>query len=229
MLKKKVVPLLMILVMLLLTTNSFAQGNGVSHYEMQKEKLISTIDILEEMDNAINGIIDQSVPENILDNIDFGVNITPGKIVYDNLDTINPNNNFNMSHTVKKIGDIVYENDNIGTMYSLTVLATQKESSNEESEAGIVSYITLIWIDNLGTKNELIGVYGGWTPNSKILSDRQVHWGVDGNWSGSGYPSRNTFYYTTSKTGLHFSANTVVTVEDYPYSVFCSVQTSIFD
>lgn len=229
MLKRKAISLSIILVMLFsVTTSSFAQTSSVSDYEMQKQSLISTINILEEVDNATHGLIDGDVSEDILKNIDVGIGL-PNKTLYNDLDINHTSDMFDIKHTIKKVGDIVHGNGNIGTMYSLTALAKQKESSNEESEAGIVSYITLIWIDNFGPENELIGIYGGWTPNGKVLSDRQVHWSVDGNSAGSGNPYENSFYYDTSEEGFSFTANTGVDVKNYPYTVFCSVRTSIID
>jgi len=75
-------------------------------------------------------------------------------------------------------------------------------------------------------------VFGGWTLNDRVLSNRDVYYGLTGETATQTHesPVQNTFYYDeTLYTGLSFHAYSWVSAEDYPYRINCSVVTSIFD
>lgn len=205
----------------------FASEKKSFDVQAQEEILISSVNITEEINNALNGVIDEAVPDYVLEQIDVGVQVVPKNLL--NRSLANTTDDFDVYYTVKNVGDI-YDDNTVGTMYSATVYATQKNSNGSSTEGGINSYLTLTWIDNLGTSNQLISVYGGFTPNGKTLSNRQVLWWVDDNLSlEARYPSGNSYSYSTSKKGYTFFANSWVNIANYPNAVGAYVKTSIFD
>lgn len=223
----KKLSLLIAVIMLFSSITTLASEKESSDIKVQEDILISNINIAEEIDNALNGVIDESIPHDVLNQIDVGVQVVPKNSLGKNL--TNAENDFDVYYTVKNVGDI-YDGDTVGTMYSATVYATQKESTGNSTEGGVNSYITIVWIDNLGLNNVLKGVYGGWTPNGKTLSNRSVVWWVDESSSSeSRFPSGNSYSYSMSRNGSTFYANSWVDVANYPYSVSAYVKTSIFD
>lgn len=227
--KRKIIFIMMLVVFI--NNTSIVSAAEIFNIPMKKEVLISNINISEEIDNALNGIIDELVPENIIKQVDVGVQIIPNDFDF-SLDDNNVENVdiFDISYTVKDVGKVISENDTIGTMYALTAVAKEKESSTEKEVFGVECYITIVWIDNLGINNELVSVYGGWTANDRVLSERSVFYGV---WetgdTTNKFPNKNTFSYSSNKTGLAFEAYSWVSVEDYPNKINCYVLTSIFD
>lgn len=219
--------ILIAFIMLFSSITTLASEIKSSDIQMQEDILISSINISEEINNALNGVIDESIPHDVLNQIDVGVQVIPKNSLAKSLN--NAESDFDVHYTVKNVGDI-YDGNTVGTMYSATVYAAQKESSGNNTEGGVNSYITIIWIDNLGLNNELKGVYGGWTPNGKTLSNRSVVWWVDESSSSeSRFPSGNSYSYSMSRKGSTFYANSWVDVANYPYSVSAYVKTSIFD
>ncbi|MDD2494793.1 MAG: hypothetical protein PHE29_06325 [Tissierellia bacterium] len=227
--KKKILSLVVAL-MFFINTISTVSATEISNTQLQKEALLSTINMSEEIGNALNDIIDESVPEDIMKQVDVGVQIIPNDLLHSKVENIDAMDIFDVKYTVKNVGNIVYEDDNTGTMYSLTAVATTKESSGENEVFGVECTITIVWIDKLGTNNEFVSVYGGWKANDRVLSDRQVYYGVweDANPT-SQFPTKNTFSYDVGYNGLAFEAYSWVSAEDYPYLINCYALTSILD
>ncbi|WP_406242459.1 hypothetical protein ACF3M2_19825 [Tissierella carlieri] len=129
--KRKMLSLIMGLIVFL-STSSIVSAGEISNFQMNKEALLSTINMSEEISNALNGITDESVPEDIMNQVDVGVQVVPKDLSCSELMGVDASDIFDISYTVKNVGNIVSENGDIGTMYSLTAVArgTQKKSMN---------------------------------------------------------------------------------------------------
>jgi hypothetical protein len=234
--KRKMLSLIMGLIVFL-STSSIVSAGEISNFQMNKEALLSTINMSEEISNALNGITDESVPEDIMNQVDVGVQVVPKDLSRSELMGVDASDIFDISYTVKNVGNIVSENGDIGTMYSLTAVArgTQKEEYEPHTEDNVDCYITLVWIDNFGVNNELVEVWGGWWPNGRTLYDRQVWYGemnrvgefIEGKYSIK-YPTSNTFDYSPGYTGFSFKAYSIVNSVGYPNNIICYVKTSMF-
>ncbi|WMM26133.1 hypothetical protein RBU61_05515 [Tissierella sp. MB52-C2] len=53
--------------MLIPSVNVLAQEHNITEKDLKLEELISSIDIDKELDNAINGVMDNKVPKEIID------------------------------------------------------------------------------------------------------------------------------------------------------------------
>lgn len=191
------------------------------NYIVEVADLVASLDIEEEIEHALSGVIDNDVSQNVLDNI---------SIVSDDKDS-------EVLYTVTCLGE-VSSGDNIGgNVYTLTAVSTKNTSKNK-TEDNVYCWITLTWIDNLGVNNELVSVSGGWTANGRTLSNRQVLYGVvgaDGSFlngkSEIKNPTTNSYYYTPSKSlvGLSLRAYSWVDSAGYDHSILCEVLPTIFD
>lgn len=154
------------------------------------EELLSNFDYSRSLENAINGYIDERVSNDVLDRI----NVSGAD-----------------SYSIEYIGTLSANSrsgESGGTVYSIT--ATQKSVSNNNSEDNIDAAITMVWIDNLGTKNTLYRIYGNWNPNGRTLSNRLVTYGWS-NITESYYegmrPTDNSYnFYPLGIEGLQLSA-----------------------
>lgn len=217
---KKTLSLLIFLVLCIcLSISVTAIPEPISTQELSS--LISSINIDEELDNARLGVVDKDVSQNVLDSISISSN---------NIDN-------NISYTVNHIGTIVNKDNSVGNVYSLTAVST-KNTTGTTSEDNVNCWITLTWIDNFGTDNEIVRVSGGWESNGRTLYDRSVMYGVDtitGSFVEDQYetkfPENNSFNYTPSKrlSGLSLRAYSLVRSEGYDTSIYCNVRPTIFD
>lgn len=216
----------------------FSYGGKVNAADMETDTMIQNagismftgdINFSEDLEDALSGVIDSRVSEDVLQNIE-----------------ITSNDEEEVIYTVKYLGTIckndktvqskIYSNNLEGDVYSLT--AATKVKKGETTEDNVYCWIHMTWIDNLGTNNEIVSVSGGWTPNGKTLSGRQVWYGVqtvDGSFAEDLYESRfpvtNTYSYKPSKTlsGFSLRAYSWVDVEGYSGSINCAVRSSVFD
>lgn len=101
------------------------------------------------------------------------------------------------SYSVEYIGEIVPDfrsTASEGKMYAIT--ATRKSASGSTTEDSVDATITMVWIDNLGTSNEIYQIYGSWTPNGRNLSNRVVTYGSEstlGAFADSMRPTTNSY------------------------------------
>lgn len=142
------------------------------------EEVLAQIDLKTELSDAEKGIIGQNVSEAILQNIEF-----------------DGNEDMETSYSVKNLGQVETAEGSRGTMYSLTaVMNSKKTTSGQNNNDNVHSYMSVTWIDNFGTNNELCAVTGGWETD-RTLSNRKVEYGVDGV-TRTEYPSGDTFGYS---------------------------------
>lgn len=231
--KRKIILLIMTLI-IIVSTSSTILAVEKSNFKENKQILLSTIDISEEIDNALSGITDDTITEDLMNQIDFEV-LTKPSFINESID-FKANEELDVKYTLKNVG-LVLEDDSKGTMYSLTAVAKQKEDSANNTEDGVYCYISIIWIDNFGDQNELVKVLGGWEPNGRTLSNRQVYYGVadikgsfiEGKYSVKN-PTSNQFEYNapSSYKGFSLRAHSWVDSDGYPYGILCNVKSSIF-
>jgi len=207
------------------TTSTFAAENPTCDKESEnvaKAALLQaeSLDISTEINKAFDGVIDSRVSKNVLDSV--SVLCTDDEV--------------DVSYTVSYLGDITEYGSTTGSIYTLT--AATKTTSTYVTEDNVDCWISLTWIDNLGTNNEIVKVTGGWNANGRTLSDRQVYYGItrlNGGFisglSESKFPTSNTFSYKPSKTlsGLYLTAYSWVSSSGYPYLINCTVKPTIFD
>lgn len=202
------------------TTITYAYQEKASNSINQEVlALVSSLDIIEELQDARDGIIDANICKEVIDSI-----------------SITSNDDSDVLYTIKHLGIITKDNGVKGEVYALT--ASTKTTTNEITKDYVECWISMTWIDNFGPANEIVSVSGGWRSNGRILSNRQVFYGIvslDGHFVDGKYedrfPNTNSFYYTpsTSLVGLSLCAYSWVNSAGYPYSILCEVQPTIFD
>lgn len=177
------------------------------------EEVLAQIDLEAELSDAEKGIIGQDVSEAILQNIE-----------------IDGNEGMETSYSVKNLGQVETDEGSRGTMYSLTaVMKSTKTTSGQNNIDNVHSYMSVTWIDNLGTDNELCSVSGGWE-TERTLSNRKVQYGVDDS-TKTKNPSGNTFTYTNiGMTGYQISATMSVHSAGWDWNpITLTVSPGIFD
>lgn len=195
---------------------------SLKYNELEAIKIMSTLDIEEEIKDAKENKISDNVDEEILEEV---------MVDSDKEDV-------DISYTVDCLGEVNNFDGSVGKIYSLTATGTKKTSKGTVKVDNVDCWINLTWMDNLGTSNKILYVAGGWTPNGRTLSNRQVLYGVtalDGSFIGNQYeiqrPTQNSYHFFPTKTlsGLYLTAYSWVDSAGYPYSIYCGVGTSVFD
>ena len=206
-----------------LTINaSAARGfNEMTSEDVKVRALMEQVDISKEIEHALTGVIDESVTDEVLGRIDVGCSDVDSNVVY----------------TVKYLGSVGRDANSEGAVYTLTAAST-KNTTGTASEDNVDCWITMTWIDNFGTSNQIVSVSGGWTPNGRTLSDRQVFFGVvnikggflDGKMVDQ-YPGANSYNYSapSNLVGLSLRAYSWVRSGGYDLSIYCGVWPTIFD
>lgn len=140
------------------------------------EELLSSYDPSESLAKSIAGYIDETIDDDVLQRI----NVSGAD-----------------SYAVEYIGEITPNsrtNTPSGKMYAIT--ATRKSACDSTTEDSVDATITMVWIDNLGTSNEIYQIYGSWTPNGRNLSNRVVTYGWEnalGAFAESMRPTTNSY------------------------------------
>lgn len=177
------------------------------------------------LEDAASGFIDPTISSDVLDSISvsFSTNSLSTRSVSDT--------DKESSYAVKNLGLVSNGTENIGTLYALT--ASEKEISDETTKNGVDAWITLVWIDYLGTDNELVSVSGGWTPNGKTISDRDVTYGQSSSGSYSSitaHPSSNSYSYDDlGIRGLRLFAESEASISGASSTITVSVSPTIWD
>ena len=177
------------------------------------EELLSDFDYSKSVENAQKGYIDKRVSNDVLDR----VNVSGAD-----------------SYSIEYIGTVsanARSGAPEGTVYSVT--ATQKSVSNNNSEDNIDAAITMVWIDNLGTNNQLYRIYGNWNPNGRTLSNRLVTYGwnnINDSYYESMTPTSNSYnFYPLEIYGFQLSAVASVNSSGYESNpIMVEVSSSIF-
>lgn len=199
----------------------FAMTPDANHSLTEKEvELISSINILEEIQRAEAGITDVVISEKIKNEISAHTIKNDG--VKENIE---------VKATIRNLGNVT-KNGISGTMYTLTAVArgVEKTDSGSTTRRGTTAYASVTWIDNFGTKNELVRVSGGWDPGDNTLSDRNVNYGVTTGVIRHRVPSTNSFIYlgTSAMVGRTLFVSTSVELVGYNESLELFVNSSIF-
>ena len=210
---KKVLPVFLAILMLIPSVNVLAQEHKMTEEDLKLEKLISSIDFERELDNAINGVIDNEVPKEIIDQIKIEGDFISEESLIKNSSTL-PSETLEIEtgYTVKKLGEINGE-----SVYSMTAYGKTKEIEDKATKLGVTALVGLVWIDNFGPNNELESVFYGWKPTgNSTVSNRELRILIDNaNKDGIIYPKSNDYnHFSYYREGYGFSASTTADVSD---------------
>ncbi len=182
---------------------------------LDEEILLSNYDLEQSIQNAEKGIIDSNVSDEVLKNI----TVSGGE---------------NVTYTVECLGKVSSNSRSgeAGTMYALT--ATEKIEPGTNEEDNVFAWLTLIWIDHLGTNNEIHEISGGWEANGRTLSNREVIYSAYSLTTGESCrkrPTSDAFHYTDiGLFGLTLTASSSVESGGYTKNpITVSVTPTIFD
>lgn len=210
---KKILPVFLAILMLIPSVNVLAQEHNMTEKDLKLEELISSIDIDRELDNAINGVIDNEVPKEIIDQIKIEGDFISEESLIRSFSTVpSETPEIETGYTVKKLGEIDGE-----SVYSMTAYARPKEIEDKATKLGVTALVGLVWIDNFGMDNELESVFYGWKPTGDSeVSNRELRIYVDNtNRDGIRYPRSNDFtHFSYYRKGFRFSATTTADVTD---------------
>lgn len=172
---KKIVSLFLGIVMIFgCGTSVFALDIPQASYEetpqQQIEAAILSIDEVALQRDALNNVVDRSVPASIRDGFHFESEITVDDPTYENPFEIGE-----VYSTVQRVGEINYANGEVGVMYVATAATEIKEDYGYGSKLGAKAWTTVYWIDNLGTTNELYAVDATWdTSNCSYQTSNKI-------------------------------------------------------
>ena len=209
-----------LIICLSLTISSFANQTASAKRTAEINEIVSTIDCNSEIQDALDGIIDVSVPKEILNSVE-----------------VSTNENRNVSYTIKNLGSVSSSNSRStpAQVYSVTAASEQKVTTSQDEQQEVVLWITMVWIDNLGILNELVRVSGGWTPFGHTITGRAVYYGV-ADMIGSitdeyteKLPKANSYSYETSYTGIKFVAYSFASVDSNLEQIGVSVESTIYN
>lgn len=175
------------------------------------EEAIEKIDFNQEVHDAKMGVVGENVNNNLLNSI----NIESAK-------------DQDISYSVKNLGQVLENGKASGTLYSLTALSSIKNTSGTHDEDNVQCYMSVVWIDNFGTNNELQAVNGGWV-TERSLYDRNVYYGVDDTMI-TKKPSSNSFSYNNiGVKGFQIHAVSTVKSQGYDPVIMLTVTPGISD
>lgn len=82
--------------------------------------------------------------------------------------------------TVRELGNVAKSGEEGGTVYCITAFASSEKTDSGTSATvdHTYAYGSILWIDNLGVKNRLLRVTGGWSTSGDAIADREVGYGV---------------------------------------------------
>ena len=192
--KKTMMAMVMTVIMILSTTTVYANVSTINEamsIKIQADSLIASIDESSLMLDAVENVVDYSVPLSIRESIVTSAKFTPlAGVDKDEIE-------LEVNSTVQKIGEIVNKNGNISNMYVAVVAASEtKEDWDYTKKHGIEAWAYVYWIDNLGTNNQLSAAGAKWKPKDKIVNNRQVKYGTSDP-TGLFWLSGPTVKYTT--------------------------------
>jgi len=125
--------------------------------QRQIEAAILSIDETALKRDALNNVVDLSVPASVRNSFRVETEITVDDPSYEN-----PYEIGEVYSTVKNVGEIDYGNGNSGTMYVATAAVEIKEDNGYGVNLGAKVWSTVYWIDNPGANNELYAVDATW-------------------------------------------------------------------
>lgn len=204
--------------------------NEAKSIQLQADSLIAAVDEDSLMLNAMENVIDYSVPLSVRESIVASADFSPIAGVAQDAIKLEVNS------TVQKVGEIVGQNGDIANMYVAAVAAAEvKEDWRYRGQHGIKAWAYVYWIDNPGTNNKLYAAGADWDPQGKAVNNRQVRYGTTDvawllwlNGPTVKYPTKNYAYYLDSSySGLTLRCQTKINVVNIG-TVTCNVGSSIF-
>lgn len=219
--KKTIIAFILIATIILTASVTSAHAYTVEEarsIQLQADSLIAAIDENSLILDAMENVIDTSVPLSIRESIIASADFSPAVGVAQDAIELEVNS------TVQKVGEINLKSGETANMYVAATVAEIKEDYGSSSLGGVSAVAYVYWIDNPGTENELVAAAGSWNnPNSRELSNRKVRYGVADplliafiKASPYKYPTTNYAYYSASGfIGLTLCCMTWVDIEDY--------------
>lgn len=192
------------------------------------ENMAYAYTIEERLLDAQTGFVDAGIDKDIIESINVGLspdNNGQTRSMKDSDENV-------VSYGIRNLGNVYEDGEIVGTVYGLT--ATEKTISNAGSQSGVDAWLSLVWIDKLGTENTLVSVSGGWSANGHALTNRYVSYtvadyGWDSVYSIGSRPTDDTFNIPVGATGYAFTARSEVAVDGSLSRLVVSVETSIWD
>lgn len=174
--KRTITAIILVSMMIFGTSSAYANVsaiNEVMSIQFQADSLIAAIDENSLMLDAMENVIDYSVPLSVRESIVASADFSPMVGVAQDAIELKVNS------TVQKVGEIVRKNGDIANMYVAVVAASeQKIDSDVVSKHGIKAWAFVYWIDNFGTNNELYAAGARWDPTDKVVDNREVRYGT---------------------------------------------------
>lgn len=133
------------------------QVNNENTAQRQFKAAILSVDKEALKRDALNNVVDISVPESVRDSVYFGAEITVDDPAYENMYEIGE-----IYSTVQKVSEIDYGDGKVGTVYVATTATEIKSDYGFGDNLGAKAWTTVYWIDNLGVDNELYAVEASW-------------------------------------------------------------------
>lgn len=164
---KRVISMLMVLCM---STVFFVPAGAVNVSAERAEdfavktivsEMVEQYPLSDRIADAKSGYIDEDVGEEVLTSVSF----TSGAIGEDSpaiANNLMESDEAEIDYSIKNLGEVVVDEQTVGTLYSATGVQKTKTGSKELKDVNVEAYLTIIWIDNLGYDNVLVEVSGGW-------------------------------------------------------------------
>lgn len=231
--KKTIMATILVATMILGAPSAFANVsafNEARSIQLQADALIATVDKNSLMVDAMENVIDYSVPISVRESIVASADFKPMVGIAQDAIEIEVNS------TVQKVGEIVRENGDISNMYVTAVAAEPKEDWAYKGQYGIKAWAYVYWIDNQGENNELYAAAAEWLPQDEVVDNRQVRYGtsdITGSFWVDGptvqYPTDNYRKYIDPRTysGLTLRCQTKIDVVNVG-TVTCNVTSGFF-
>lgn len=168
--------------------------------QLQAEAIIEGIDEEALLMDALDDVIDYSVPEEIRESIIADATFMPAEgVSQDEVEV-------EVHSTVQKVGEVLRRSGDVSNMYVSVVSAEIKEDSWMTLESGVRAWAIVCWIDNFGFDNVLYSAKASWDPGNKSIQNRVVKYGVTGamglTWTDGPtiqYPTENIVEYVVDE------------------------------
>lgn len=230
--KKTITAVILVVMMILGTPSAYAyvsEVNEARSIRLQADSLIAAVDENSLMFDAMENVIDYSVPLSVRESIVASADFSPKVGVAQDAIEIEVNS------TVQKVGEIVRKNGDIANMYVAVAVADTKVDQDYKEQHGIEAAALVYWIDNQGVNNELSAAAAFWNPHDKVVNNRQVRYGtsdpaglfwIDG--PTVKYPTEdNPYYEDSSYSGLTLRCQSKIDVVNVG-TVTCNVVSGMF-
>lgn len=154
---KRIMSLILVLIMIFVCGPSALALEKTQSPQRQIEAAIRSIDESELRRDALNNVVDPTVPESVRNSFKVIAELNVEDPTYEN-----PYEIGEVYSTVKRVGEIDCGNGKTGTMYVATSAVEVKEDNGFGSNLGAKVWSSVYWIDNLGVDNELYAVDATW-------------------------------------------------------------------